>query len=141
MLLYLDNCCFNRPYDDQSQVRIHLETEAKLVVQERLREGQLNFVWSYILDIENGDNPFEERRERIWTWRGLAAKHIVETEDVLVRAESFLLRGLKAKDALHLSCAIEAEAEIFLTTDRGILRKSALFNELAILNPVDYDFS
>ena len=26
--IYLDNCCFNRPYDDQSQLRISLETQA-----------------------------------------------------------------------------------------------------------------
>ena len=26
MRIYLDNCCFNRPYDDQSQLRILLET-------------------------------------------------------------------------------------------------------------------
>lgn len=30
MKIYLDNCCYNRPYDDQSQVRIQLETQAKL---------------------------------------------------------------------------------------------------------------
>ena len=28
--IYLDNCCFNRPYDDQSQPRIRFETQAKL---------------------------------------------------------------------------------------------------------------
>lgn len=28
--LYLDLCCFNRPYDDQSQTRIRLETEVNL---------------------------------------------------------------------------------------------------------------
>lgn len=30
--LYLDNCCFNRPYDDQNQLIIELETKAKLFV-------------------------------------------------------------------------------------------------------------
>ena len=34
MKIYLDNCCFNRPYDDQTQIRISLETQAKLYVQE-----------------------------------------------------------------------------------------------------------
>jgi len=29
--LYLDNCCFNRPYDDQSQLTVKLETEAKYI--------------------------------------------------------------------------------------------------------------
>ena len=31
--IYLDNCCFNRPYDDQSYLIVHLETEAKLFIQ------------------------------------------------------------------------------------------------------------
>ena len=32
MLIYLDICCFNCPFDDQSQTRIRFETEAKLEV-------------------------------------------------------------------------------------------------------------
>lgn len=39
--IYLDLCCFNRPYDDQSQVRIHLETEAIILLQERIKLGEL----------------------------------------------------------------------------------------------------
>lgn len=30
MRVYLDNCCYNRPYDDQTQLRISLESQAKL---------------------------------------------------------------------------------------------------------------
>ncbi len=44
MRIYLDNCCFNRPFDDQSQVRVLLETEAKLVVQDRIRSGYIQLV-------------------------------------------------------------------------------------------------
>ncbi len=53
MLIYLDNCCFNRPFDEQNQVRVLLETEAKLVVQERIREGSLDLAWSFMMDFEN----------------------------------------------------------------------------------------
>jgi hypothetical protein len=28
--IYLDNCCYNRPFDNQLQMKIRLETEAKL---------------------------------------------------------------------------------------------------------------
>lgn len=34
--IYLDNCCFNRPYDDQSQIKIQLESEAKLEIQKHI---------------------------------------------------------------------------------------------------------
>ena len=30
--IYLDNCCFNRPYDDQEQITVRLESEAKLEI-------------------------------------------------------------------------------------------------------------
>ena len=33
MRVYLDNCCFARPFDDQLSVVIRLETDAKLHVQ------------------------------------------------------------------------------------------------------------
>lgn len=33
MKIYLENCCFNRPFDDQNQLKIKLEAEAKLHIQ------------------------------------------------------------------------------------------------------------
>ena len=141
MLIYLDNCCFNRPFDKQSQVRVLLETEAKLAVQERIRNGSLRLVWSFMMDFENDANPFEERRESIASWKALASIDVSESPTVVERAESFSKLELRAKDSIHLSCAIEAKCDVFLTTDKGILNKSHLISELAIINPVDYDFS
>lgn len=60
--IYLDNCCFNRPFDNQRQVRIHIETEAKLYLQREIENGNLLRVWSYILDYENAANPYEIRQ-------------------------------------------------------------------------------
>ena len=47
MLIYLDNCCFNRPYDDQEHVNVFLETQAKLYIQESILAGRFKLVWSY----------------------------------------------------------------------------------------------
>jgi hypothetical protein len=63
--LYLDLCCFNRPYDDQSQTRIRLETEAKLVLQQKVRQGECELLWSSTLDFENSKNPFGEHLHAI----------------------------------------------------------------------------
>jgi len=83
--VYLDNCCFNRPFDDQGQTRIRIETEAKLRIQELVREGKLELVWSYILDFENEANPFDERRTTISGWRQYAAIDMVLDPTALVR--------------------------------------------------------
>lgn len=50
MLIYLDNCCFNRPYDNQSYGMIRIETEAKIFVQNYIKDNKIEFVWSFILD-------------------------------------------------------------------------------------------
>ena len=40
--IYLDNCCFNRPYDNQAQLRIELETKAKLHVQQQIADNEIS---------------------------------------------------------------------------------------------------
>jgi hypothetical protein len=42
--VYLDNCCLNRPFDDQRQMRVRLEAEATLCIQEHIRRGVLELV-------------------------------------------------------------------------------------------------
>ena len=86
MRVYLDNCCFNRPFDDQRQTRVRLEAEAKLCIQEHIRSGTLELVWSYMVDFENAANPFEERRTTISGWRQYAAMDIEETAIILQHA-------------------------------------------------------
>jgi hypothetical protein len=75
----MDNCCFNRPFDGQSQIRTRLETEAKLRIQERIAAGEIELAWSYILDYENAANPFEERRAAVISWRSRSVVDIAET--------------------------------------------------------------
>ena len=60
---------FNRPFDDQKHIRIRLETEAKLYLQEQIKAGNLKLIWSYMMDFENAQNPFAERRDSIKRWK------------------------------------------------------------------------
>ncbi|CAN5408286.1 hypothetical protein BH10ACI1_BH10ACI1_21920 [soil metagenome] len=69
MKIYLDNCTFNRPFDNQNGIRVRIETEAKLYIQEQIEAGKLNLVWSYILDFENEQSPFIERKISISKWK------------------------------------------------------------------------
>ena len=41
MRVYLDNCCYNRPYDDQTSTTISLETQAKLKIQELIKNQKI----------------------------------------------------------------------------------------------------
>ena len=57
MRIYLDNCCFNRPYDDQRQISVSLDTQAKLYVQDKIKARELELVTSFVLNYENSQNP------------------------------------------------------------------------------------
>ena len=70
--LYLDLCCFNRPYDDQTQTRIRLETEAIILLQEKIKRAECHLLWSSTLDFENANNPYPAQRLAIQQWRNLA---------------------------------------------------------------------
>jgi len=136
--VYLDNCCFNRPYDDQAQLAVRLEAEAKLFVQGEIASGRLDLAWSFMMDYEIAFNPFKGRREAIGEWRGFAKEIVLLNATVEARQKSYKALGLKNKDASHLACAVEAGCEYFLTTDAGILRKKSVISEIKIVNPVAY---
>ena len=138
MKIYLDNCCFNRPYDDQSHLRIRLEAEAKLKIQEETRNGIYELIWSYILDYENSRNPFKERREQIAEWGKYAVEDVVENKEVLGVAAMLQQRGIKKIDSLHIACAIEAGSDYFLTTDDGVLKKATLVQRIKVTDPIGF---
>lgn len=64
MRVYLDYCCYNRPYDNQAQVRISLESQVKLHVQDLIREEKLEFASSYTLTYEKWRKKKIVRAER-----------------------------------------------------------------------------
>ncbi len=138
MKIYLDNCCFNRPFDDQTQIRIRLEAEAKLSIQNDIRNGNIQLVWSYILDYENNKNPFLERRIQIAAWHVYAIENVVENKNVLNVARKLHELVIHKMDALHIACAIHAQADYFLTTDDRLLKKAALIQDIRITDPIDF---
>lgn len=138
MRIYLDNCCFNRPFDDQSQIKIRLESEAKLFVQAEIYSKQLELVWSYILDYENEYNPFEERRGSIKNWKNYAAEDIEETEWIINKARTIMNLGIKSKDALHIACAVASKCDYFLTTDERLIKKLKSYEEIVVMNPLHF---
>ena len=138
MRIYLDNCCYNRPFDNQDDLRIRLETVAKLAVQLMMATGVVEYVWSDILTHEVLQNPIRRRRRLIFSWRNGAVEDVVSDENVLRRGKSFQSLGIKPKDALHLASAVESGCDWFLTTDRGILKKVSVADGMKIANPVDF---
>ena len=138
MRIYLDNCCYNRPFDEQTQLRVRLETVTKLAVQLLMATHAVEYVWSKALDYEISFNPFPKRQTSILWWRAGAAEYVETTENIIRRGEEIERLGVKPKDALHLASAEKAHCDMFLTTDKGILKKVKTLGKMKIVNPIQF---
>jgi len=136
MRVYLDTCCYNRPFDDQAQLRVFLETEAKLFVQSKILDGQFELAWSYVLDYELTASPFSERAGQFDVWRNTAVVFCDESPDILVHAESLTRIGFKTTDALHIACAVQMKSDYLLTTDRRMLNKKP--DKIRLASPIEF---
>ena len=134
--IYLDNCCFNRPYDDQTQDIIMLETTAKLLIQKLVAEKKIDLVWSYILKFENSQNIYEAKKNAIAGWRKLSSLYVDQNNEIELLAQKITQHGLKNADSLHVACAIFAECKYFITVDRRILKYKC--DEITICNPLEF---
>jgi predicted nucleic acid-binding protein len=134
--VYLDNCCFNRPFDIQNQVRVKLETIAKLHIQNEVKKGIYCLVWSYMNDYENSFNPYEDKKFSIQKWENIAKIKCAYSKNILEYAKQLKQSGLKEKDALHIACAVKSKCSFFITTDDKLYDKCIA--EIKIVNPIDF---
>lgn len=139
MRIYLDNCCYNRPYDDQSQLRISLEAQAKMHIQSMIRNDELELVTSFMLTFENSKNRIEEKRNAITAFMESYSSVYVGSEwreKVDLIANEIMSTGVKSAGALHTACAILAHCDYMLTTDDRLLKYKS--DKIRVVNPTGF---
>ena len=121
--IYLDNCVYNRPFDDQSQRRIFLETIAFITLLELVEKGKFETINSDALVYENRMTFDPDRKARIESYLSFA-KHVVKlSQGTILRAKELIELNFRAMDALHIAMSEEGEAEYFITCDDNIIKK------------------
>ena len=122
MKIYLDTCYLNRPFDDQTQDRIRLEAEAILLILDHFETGKWQWVSSEVVDFEIERIPDRERRHRVATLSAFAREVLTMELAEVERAQQLQELGFHSFDAMHLACAENGGADLFLTTDDGLCR-------------------
>lgn len=120
--IYFDTCCLNRPFDDQTQVRVRLEAEAVLAILSRIENGEWNWVGSEVLMDEIEQLPDTQKLSRIKLLSGFIQENIEIGEKEEQRARELQNEGFQVFDALHIACAESAKADVFLSTDGRLLK-------------------
>jgi len=124
MRIYLDNCCLQRPLDNQTHPRIRVETEAVFAVLAAVQAKELVLLDSEALHYEISCIPDDTRRTEALALLSLASEHLQITDTIEALALTFEQRGLSAMDAIHLALASTAKADYFCTCDDKLFRKA-----------------
>lgn len=138
MKIYMDVCCLCRPFDNQRDRQIRLETEAILAILDRCRQDW-TLVGSDVIDLEISRIAESKRRLNVEQKLLIIAEYIDLDETIFSRAIRFQDAGIRLFDALHLACA-ETGKTIFLTTDTKIITVARTIPGLTITveNPVHW---
>ena len=139
MKIYLDNCCYNRPFDDQTQIRIFLESQAKLHIQGLIVKKNIELVYSYMSVFENSCNPDKKHLKIIFDFFQNAIQFVSHTEMQQVEdiAKDIVKQNIKNKDALHIASAILSGCEYFITTDDIILKRCKR-DKIIVCSPIEF---
>ena len=137
MKLYLDSCCYNRPFDAQTQARIRREAEAVLSILESTHEKIAcdPVLW------ELAANTNAEKRARANSLISIATLVNVDAAAYAARVPEIMRLGFRPMDSAHLACAELLAADWLLSTDDRLISNAirhAASLKVAVANPADW---
>ena len=139
--IYLDTCCLNRPFDEQTQDKIRLEAEAIILILYHLESFDWEWISSEVIDYEINQTTDLQKRFRVNLISKYAHKVITLEKKIIESAKKLEIHGFQDYDALHIACAEHGGCQVFLTTDEKLVKLSYRFSKelsLKVFNPLDW---
>jgi len=121
--IYIDVCALSRPFDDQSYLRIRLETEALNLIFLNIKRGKYRLMISpvHFEEIEAISELYERLElQAILEIMGEPIKaNLIEVRE---RAEDLIKHNFGIADAAHVAFAEHTAAD-FITCDNILIKK------------------
>ncbi len=125
MKIYLDNCCYNRIFDDRSNSQIYFERNSVMLILELIEKASVELVGSEMLIKEMNEVNDSYKKFLLQMMYGLCSEEIRVNSAILDRAEEIRhSSNIKYKDSIHLACAETAKADALLTTDKKFINNA-----------------
>ena len=139
MRIYLDNCCYNRLFDEKSQERVQAESDAIKNILIRSKELDNIVIGSEILISEiDRIKDTGKKLSVISLYTQVVTEMININAEIFEYAKNLMEQAnIKQMDALHLSCALISNADVFLTVDDKLIKACKSLNlKMQVINPV-----
>lgn len=137
--IYLDNCCYGRPFDDLTLGNNLFEANAKMFIQSLVKYKSIELYYSFMSQVEIDEIPLEDAKIYILDFIETSATGFIGKNrliEIEILAEEIMQTGIKKKDATHLACAIISECDYFITTDKRVLKYKT--DRIYIINPIKF---
>ncbi|MBA3047459.1 PIN domain-containing protein [Patescibacteria group bacterium] len=145
MKIYLDTNIYYRGFDDQSQPRIHLESQAILTIFNAIEKKIIHLSISDILLFEISRGSKIESMQIRKSLLKLASIHIKNTKIITKQTKNITDKfNVLPADAMHLSSAQSANVDFFITCDDILIKKANRFHQafpFVIMNPTNFILS
>jgi predicted nucleic acid-binding protein len=146
--VYLDTNIYCRPLDDQSDGRIHAETEAFLKIVDGAEKGEIVIISSDYVKFETEQIQEKLKRKDIRGFERILSKaSVTSSRRLIFLAQVFASKcDLGSLDALHLAAACVGKADFLLTCDDKIIDTAVCIETFAmkegytlkVRNPINY---
>ena len=121
--IYIDVCAMSRPFDEQSYLRIRLETEAVNLILSKVRDGHYKLLVSPVHMKEISAIPDMFERIELQTLLDRLGEPVkVDLSQTKSRAEELIRLGFGVADAAHVAFAEQAGAQ-FVSCDDQLVKK------------------
>lgn len=138
--LYLDNCCYNRPFDNLEQEKINLEANAIENIFRKHINKEVEIYKSMAIDFEISKIKSDNKRRQVEDlYDAMELTEIDYSEEIKQRAIELRQYNIKDMDSLHLAFAESKDADYFITTDRLLINASKRANlKIKVINPIEF---
>ncbi len=138
--LYLDNCCYNRPFDDLTQEKNNLEAQAIKVIINKYCNNEFEIYTSEALafEMKNIREPIKKAKV-LEVYNKLNLINIKSSDNIIKRAYEIRKYNIKNMDSLHIAYAESNNVDYFITTDRLLINASKRANlKIKVINPIEF---
>ncbi|MCD8049768.1 MAG: PIN domain-containing protein [Clostridia bacterium] len=140
MKIYMDCCCYNRPFDDLTQKRNRIESEAIMWILDECRAGNCEIVASAALSAEISRISNIEKRQGVLELYQLSGNFVGLNQRIKERAADIRnISNVQTFDSYHIASAEEASADVLLTTDDKLVKMTSKLNlNVQVMNPLTF---
>ena len=138
--LYLDNCCYNRPFDDLTQEKNNLEAQAIKIIINKYCNNEFKIYTSDVLVFEMRNIKDRIKRAKVLeVYNKLNLTNIQFSNKIIKRAQELRKYNIKSMDSLHIAYAESSNIDYFITTDRLLINASSRVNlKVKVINPINF---